>query len=309
MSPRVFSHKPTPSPKHQLLRFAAAVVACCLAGVVVGAMTGFAGRQLYVIGLWELCGAWMLSFVCVTTCHLLTLRHRGLLLACAIVAAIAWLLGFHAADAWSFRREQIVLVAARGLLLADQAVLRDTADPRQLVDLSLLGETGLSGLRGAARVLLQRGLTVHRALGVSHIVKLSVEIHAAFYGLQAAVVALILGRSAMTLAEQPVCARCATWLRREQLGFARPEIADHARDAWLLGERVQPPVTVKAASADDMALTRDSCPRGCSGEPGMSILRRASVGLSARKPGIFATISPQLAPSDPTESRSLVTRD
>lgn len=284
-------------PIRQLARFVVAALLCCVCGVLVGVMTGLAGRQLYVIGLWELCAAWMLSFACVSVCHVFVLRDRTLLLMCAIVAAVAWLFGFHAADAWSFRREQVALVAERGLLLADQAVLRDTADPRKLVDMSLLGETGLSGVRGAARMLLQRGLTIHRALAISHIIKLPVAIHAVFYGIQAAAVAIVLGRSVATLAQQPVCAVCATWLRREKLGYVRPEIADHARHSWLLGDLVRPPVTAKADSPNDLTLTDDSCPRGCSVTHGMSILRRAVVGFSARKPGIFATTPPQAEPS------------
>lgn len=274
------------------LRLLCAALLTLFAALLLGVMTGLAGRQIYVIGLWELCAAWMLSFVAVAVAHFFGVRRPVWLTTIGCIAALFWLVGFHFADAWAFRQEQIRLIAQRGLLLSDEAVLRDTGDPSQLVDLSLLGETGAMGLRGAARLLLERGLTVHRALGVSHILPVPSWLHAAVYGAQVTVVAVILSRALASLADQPVCSRCQTWLRREKLGFVAPHVADHAHDAWLLGDRIQPAANTQAGGAEDLLLTRDRCPRGCTQTPGFSVLRRRAVGLSARKPGIFASIAP-----------------
>ena len=286
---------PTPSTIRAVV---IAALASSTLALLVGALTGLAGRQLYVIGLWELFAGWALSFSSVSLCHLLLVRSSAAHVGIAVVVGFGWLGGFHIADAWGFWHEQVALVADRGLLLADQAVLRDTGDPSQLVDFSLLGETGATGLLGASKLLLQRGLTVHRALGVSHIVAIPPLAHAAVYGAQAALVALLVGRSLQSLLSIPTCARCGSWMRQQLRGHVPAELADHARQAWLLGDPVRPDVFEIARSGSDLLLTEDHCPRGCSATPGWTLARRRGLSLSARKPGVFATWPPTVTAAD-----------
>lgn len=265
-------------------------VVAALSGCIIGVLSGLAARQLHVLGLWEVAAAWSLALMLVAAGHLLQLRRPGVLTAAALIASLAWLMGHHTADAWAFRNEQIRSVAHGGLLLADDAVLHDTDDPAALVDFSLLGETGASGVIGAARVLLSRGLTVQRFAGVSRIVALPSWLHALFYGLQAAFVAVIVGRALGQLVFEPICSRCGSFLRRKRLGAVDATERDRLAAAWREGIRAVPEL-VKSGGA--LIATEERCPRGCTHEPGFTLLQRRTIGLSRAHPGAVGSLPPQ----------------
>ncbi|GEM_PF-3144329 len=273
----------------------AAVLFATLIGAFIGVLTGLAGRQFYVIGLWELAAGWMLAFSTVAVCHLLGLRPGRVAVVIAALSAIAWLTAHHGADAWAFRSEQVHLVAERGLLLADQAVLRDTDDPGKLVDLSLLGESGRGGVLGAARVLLGRGLAVHRALGISRVLPMPGWLHAIIYGLQAALVAFVVGRGLGRLADAPSCDRCGAFLRQQRLGGVASDDVETIQRRWSEGQAWLPELVDRRDASMALLLTRDVCPRGCSVQPGYSLLRPRRIGLSAQSPGLVRRLPARTA--------------
>ncbi len=303
------SRAPAARPGAAPFAIALLLPSAALCGVFVGVLSGLASRQLHVIGLWELAAAWSLALLGVGAAHLLQVRSRRALLVAAIIAALAWLSGHHGADAWAFRGEQIRAVSGAGLLMADQAVLHDTDDPEALVDFSLMGETGKGGVVGAARVLLRRGLTVHRVGNISRIIPIPSWLHALFYGLQAAFVALVIGRATAQLMTEPVCPRCGVFLRRQPIGWVTADAAKALIGQWAGGRRAAPqpletPQSSKSRPDGALAATRNSCPRGCTTAPGYSLLRRRGMGFSSSAPGTVANLEAVVAEPEAAEDVS-----
>lgn len=269
-----------------------AVLAMAVVAVVAGLATGLASRALHVIGLYEVAAGLGLGLAAVTLCHLWRIRDRRALAILALVAATSWLFAHHVADAWSFRREQAKSIAGQGLLLADNAVLHDTDDPTALTDAALLAETGAAGVRGAAAVLLRRGLTVHRVLGRSRILPVPLWLHALWYALQAALVGIWIWRALGHLANEPICVRCGAWLRRKKLGYLDEAQALELARQWDRGERLLPAGLANAAStAHPLVVMQDACPLGHSRLPGFELRRRRRLSLTGSVPGPLARLA------------------
>ena len=282
-----------------------ALPAMAVVAAICGVISGLASQLLHVIGLYEVAAGLGLGLVSVAVAHIWDLRGRRLLGVLAATAAIAWLFAHHATDAWSFRRAQAQAIATNGLLLADHATIHDTDDPMALTDVALLAETGADGLRGAAALLLSRGLTVHRVLGRTRVLPLPSWAHALWYALQAALVALWVGRALAHLAEEPVCGRCGSRLRRTRLGYADEAQATVLAEQWGRDERMPPTGLAAAASSKrSLMVLQDSCPRGHSAKPGYELRRRRGLSLARSVPGPVTQLEAVAEEDEPQQAAS-----
>ena len=263
-------------------------------GLTVGAITGAAGRSLYVVGLYEVAAALFTSFLVVAWLHYLRLRTPALLAAVAIIVATSWLVMHVSTDAWLFRIDQVTNVAENELLLTEHAIAHDSANADTLVDASLLSETGAAGVQGAARLLLGRGLVVHRVGDQHRILAVPRWLHALARALLAAMVALWCHRALQTMSNEPVCQKCDQWLRRRPLGYIDEASAKMVTALWASGDRNAPSDTIETSNAMHRHLVlEDRCPLGHSKTPGYALLRQRSHRWGRQRPGPIARIEPQ----------------
>ncbi len=259
-------------------------VAMAVAGALVGVVTGLSSRTLHIIGLYEVTAGLTLAFAGVTLAHLLRVR-RGLV-AMACIAALAWLAGHHGSEAWLLRLEQARTISEQGLLLADHALIHDSDDPEELADAALLAETGASGVQGAARLVLKRGLRVQAVAGHVRVLPLPLWAHVLFYALQAALIAIWLGRALGHLADEPICPRCGAWLRRRTIGYVGEDRGRELAVSWRAGERLVPGECEDSATSDRQLLVlEDRCPNGHTEAPGYEVRRRRRLSLTGVRPG------------------------
>ena len=137
-------------------------------------------------------------------------------------------------DAWLLHQSLVRDVAANGLLLADEAILRGDDDPAALVDDSLRVDTGVGGLRGAARLRLASGLPVLRVGGQVRALRMPAWLHALLRGALAAWVAVLCARALANWRTEPRCPTCGGNLERTvKLGVSEVDaqaIAAYWRD-------------------------------------------------------------------------------
>lgn len=278
----------------RLMSWLGAVGGAALVAALAGLISGVASRTLYILGLYEVAAGLTLGVVAVAWLHLLRVRDPRLLWVTAAVIGVVWLGCHRGAEAWLFRLEQGRQIGEHGLLLAEEAVLHDQDDPLSLIDASLMAETGADGVRGAAALLLGRGLTVQRVLGVDRVLPAPPWLHALLYAAQALAVTFFVGRALAGMALEPICPVCDAWLRRRRLG-GLSEAQGHAlAQAWRRGQRPSPPQAVaRPGAGEPLLLFEDRCPRGHETGPGWELRRRRRLRFGASAPGRWAAMSPQ----------------
>lgn len=284
------------------MRSLLALLFTLLAAVLVGVITGFAGRVVSVLGLYDVVAALALSVVAVALHHVAQRRPGPERFLVASLAALTWLGAHRTTDAWAFRQEQGQAVLEQTDLLAADFIVSGADTPLQLVDAGLAADTGVPGLRGALLVQLKTGVVVHRALGATRVLPAPSWLVALFAACEAAFVTLVVARALGHLRNEPVCATCGRFLRRRALGPLTGQEVARLADAWSRGDRQVPTSTSKNAT---VALAyEDTCPQGHSHLPGYAAIRsrrrtlfggRALFSAKAATPGPLASLAPEVA--------------
>lgn len=269
------------------MRTAALALILFLASATFGAGCGFGGRAVLVVGLYESAAGVVLGAAAAMVCHALRLRPAKAAWPVAALAAAAWLCGWQSADAWAFRQEQAQWLLAQPMQMAQDMAVAGADSPLQLVDAGLRAETGRDGWLGAWLAQFKAGVWVVRTAGMQRAVAMPASGHAAWLGLQAAFVALMIQRALRHQAAQPVCLRCGRYLRRRRLAWvAEPEV-DRIKAAWQQGNSGTPfqPAPATAARAE---LLADTCPHRCEGANQLALVGLRGRQFSARIPGELA---------------------
>jgi hypothetical protein len=255
-------------------------------GAAVGTITALAASALSLLGLYELAAGGVGAFALVASAHAVGSHGLRSHLAAAALFAVTWLCVDLAVDGALSRRRWIADVGAAGLMLADEAVLRDDDDPAALVDDSLLADTGARGWRGATRLRIDHGLLVLRAGEMTRVVAMPSWLHLLALGARAGVVALLVARALAHLRAEPRCGRCGSALRRARIGYVDEAEAADLASAWADDQRVAPDAGAKGA----IAVLEDRCPAGCSIAPGWELRRLRAHGLGRAAPGVIAAL-------------------
>ncbi len=285
-----------PVVQHSLLKqltfWLIAIPLLILAALTIGAATGLSGRFVTLVGLYPVAAALSLSVLSVAVLHLWTLRPGWERFPLAFALAAGWWLGYRAADAWAFRQEQAREVDAASGLLVEDFVVSGAQNPMDLVDLGLQADTGAPGLRGALLAQWRGGYVIQRAPGgFCRVLPTSTPVSALLAGLEIAFVMLMVARSLAHLRQEPVCARCGAFLRRQGVGHA-----DSAEIAALLEEWQQASARPPRVVTQGVALVyRETCPHGHSVEPGWSIVRLRRMKWTPSVPGPIARRAPTTA--------------
>lgn len=276
------------------LRSLIALLGTVLLAVLVGIVTGFAGRVVSVLGLYDVVAALALSVAAVAIHHLAGTRPRAGRFVVAALASVAWLVAHRVTDAWAFRQEQGQAVIEQTDLLAADYIVSGAETPLQLVDAGLAADTGTSGLGGALLVQVKAGVVVHRALGVARVLPAPRWLYGLVAACEAAFVTVLIARALAQLQLEPVCATCGRFLRRQALGpLDATEVARLAQ-AWTRGDR-SPPVPDPQRAAVAMAF-QDTCPAGHSRLPGYAALSvRSRAGLRSQTAVALASLPPETA--------------
>jgi hypothetical protein len=267
------------------------------AALLIGIVTGFAGRIVHVIGLYEVFAALTISVVAVAMHHALQHRPGPGRFVVAILTTLGWMAAHQWTDAWAFRQEQGQIVAQQTDLLAEDFVVSGADTPLQLVDLGLQADTGIGGVRGALLAQMRAGLVVQRAFGAARVLPLPRWGFALALACQVAFVALVLARALANLAQEPVCATCGRFLRRQKLGSVGCHEVARLAQAWSEGERAMPQLTgaghnVTATGPGAATIYADTCPSGHSLQPGFAAVRVRGRQLATSAPGPLAALPP-----------------
>lgn len=268
-------------------------------GAALGATAGLAGHTLELIGLYDLVAGLAGGFALVALAHLVGERRAAVHFAAAALLGVTWLGAYLVTDAFTLRELLIRRAADAGVLLGDEAIVRGDDDPAALIDDTLLAETGSRGLRGAARLRLQRGLRVLQVAERARVVPMPAWLHALALAARAALVAILVARALAAAHEEPSCARCGEQLERREA--ARFDAADADRAAALLAERDEAGLlslaATKGAANGGFVLLADRCPGGHSARDGYELRRLRGRAFAPTRAGRIAIISPQLADS------------
>ena len=267
--------------------------------------------------------------------QLLDVRQPSLHLLMAGCVATSSLAAQVSVDAWLLHQSLVRDVAANGLLLADEAILRGDDDPAALVDDSLRVDTGVGGLRGAARLRLASGLPVLRVGGQVRALRMPAWLHALLRGALAAWVAVLCARALANWRTEPRCPTCGGNLERTvKLGVSEVDaqaIAAYWRDLRsALGPADDTAIGAVAdtagaitgdatgdATADGpplpaihiahqeanapVQLLEDRCTAQCGVVVGWELRRARGRGLQSRAPGPIASVQ-RSAIRDPQKS-------
>jgi hypothetical protein len=257
-------------PRLASVRSVLALVATLMVAALIGVVTGFAGRVLAVLGLYDVVAALALSVAAVTIHHLFGVRPQAGRFLVAALASVTWLAAHRVTDAWAFRQEQGQAVIEQTDLLAADYLVSGAETPLQLVDAGLAADTGASGLRGALLVQVKAGIVVHRAMGVSRVLPAPRWLFGLLAACETAFVTVLIARALLQLQREPVCATCGRLLRRRPLGPVGADELARLAQAWSHGDR-DAPVSHPQVQAVAMAF-EDACPAGHSRQPGYAAL-------------------------------------
>lgn len=260
------------------------------AGAALGAVAAVASESLAIVGLYETAVGLAGGFALILAAQLLDLRAATLHVALAATLATTALASQFTVDAWLTRQSLIRDVAAHGLLLADDAILRGDNDPGALVDDSLRVDTGIGGVRGAARLRLASGLAVLRIAGQVHALRMPVWLHALCRGALAAWMAALCARALANWRAESRCPHCHGPLARTVLAaVTEPDIALIVA-RWRANQPTLPRVELVREATAAALVYQERCPR-CACIVGWELRRTRGRGLAALTPGPIATIA------------------
>ena len=266
--------------------------AALLTGALLGGLAGFAGHSFELLGFYDLTAGLAGGFVLVALAHRSAERRLAVHLAAAALLAGAWLTAWMATDAWALRAVLIRHAADAGVLLADEAIVRGDDDPAALIDDTLRAETGAPGVRGAARMRLQRGLRVFQIGQHVRVVPMPSVWLALVLAARAALVALLVARSLEAMRAEPTCLLCGNALVRETM--ARAGEADVPELKRLLDTADEAALATWCAAHRDAhgayVLLRDDCPQGHAVAPGYALWRQRGRRFAAASAGPVAVL-------------------
>lgn len=280
-------------------------------GLVLGALAALASETLGLLGLYEIAIGLVGGFALVIAAQLLDLRRPALHLVLAGCVATGSLASQVGVDAWLLYQSLVRDVADNGLLLADEAILRGDDDPAALVDDSLRVDTGVGGVRGAARLRLASGLPVLRVGGQVRALRMPVWLHALLRGALAAWIAVLCARALANWRAEPRCPTCDGPLdRRRVLGLNEADadaVVEHWRELQAAGATSGAELPLPASGPQDagaaaaVELLEERCPSPCARVTGWELRRARGRSLRARTPGPMARLA-RSAPGAADES-------
>ncbi len=272
--------------------------AALLTGALLGGVAGLAGHTFELIGFYDLTAGLVGGFLLVALAHRLAERRLAVHLAAAALLAAGWLTAWLATDAWALRAVLIRHAADAGVLLADDAIVRGDDDPAGLVDDTLRAETGSAGVRGAARMRLQRGLRVFQITDHVRVVPMPSVWLALVLAARAALVALLVARSLEALRSEPLCPTCGRALVRDVAAYADETDLTALRALLEAGEPedLRTWCTNHAAAGGPYVLLRDHCPDGHGSAPGYALWRQRGRRFATATAGPVAAVAMRTEP-------------
>lgn len=269
---------------------------------LAGALTGLAGRVVYLLGLYDLVLALTLGVVGVALWHLQRqLPPRWLRTTLGLIVAVVALASSRVADVWAFYGNQLVEMQASPEAIATDLLVAGVDSPQALLDAGLQVETGHSGLRGALLLQIKTGLVIHRVGRLERVLPVALHWQGLVLAGQIAVVLLLLTRTWGQLVMEPRCPVCGSYLRRTPLVPLTEADVERLAAAWRAGVRLGDPATAPlspdAGGPNVATLLLDQCPMGHLQLPGLAIvrLRRRSL-LGTGVPGPTLALAGQEIP-------------
>lgn len=242
----------------------------CLAALALGVGVGLAGRVVYLLGLGPLVLSVLLGVLSVARWHLLrTLAPRWRVAAWSAALAVLAVAAARGTDVWGLYQSQLTDLTSNPEAIATDLVVAGLREPRELLDAGLRVETGRDGLAGAWLLQLKTGLVVHRAGRLERVLPLPAAAQALVFGLEVALVTLLLFRTQEQLRHQRRCAACGRFLRRTVLGG----VSDAAAAVGVL-EQGQLPALV-AGQEGALLLVQEQCPLAHLRPAGVALVRPA----------------------------------